>query len=92
MSEKEKYKAEIVNTLTSFNEILNEINAKQELRDPNRINLNIGGTIRKRDEMQVNVKALEQADSNSWKAIKTEVDSLVTDIDKELRMALASFS
>lgn len=92
MNEKEKYKAEIETKLTSFNKTLNEIKAKQELRERNRINMDIGSTIRKRDEMQIKMKALEQADSNSWEPIKAEVDSLMTDIDKELRTALAYFS
>lgn len=89
MNGKEKYKADIDARLTSFNKTLNEIKAKQELKDWSRIDLNIGGTIRKRDEMHVKVKALERADSNSWEPIKTEIDGLVNDIDKELREALA---
>jgi hypothetical protein len=36
-------------------------------------------------------KALKESDSNAWDTIKTEVDDLMDDIDKELREALAYF-
>ena len=92
MVEKEKYKAEVETKMTQFNETLNEIKAKQELRDWSRNELNIGGTIRKRDEMQIKVKELEKVNSNSWEKVKVEVDGLIADIDKELSAALAYFS
>ena len=92
MNDKEKYKAGIEARMTSFNASLNEIKAKQELRDWSRIDLDIGGTIRKRDELQVKMNALEKSDSASWEPIKSEVDSLVNDIDKELRKAMVYFS
>ena len=92
MIEKEKYKAEVEAKMTQFNETLNEIKAKQELRDWSRNELNIGGTIRKRDEMQIKVKELEKVNSNSWEKVKVEVDGLIADIDKELSAALAYFS
>ena len=92
MNEKEKYKAEIEARLTSFDATLDEIKAKQELRDWSRIDLDIGGTIRKRDELQVKMNALEKSDSASWEPIKSEVDGLVKDIDKELRKAMVYFN
>ena len=80
MNEKEKYSAEIEAKLAKFDETLNEIKTKQELRDWSRIDFNIGGTIRKREEMQVKVNALEEADSNSWETVKAEVDGLAATV------------
>ena len=92
MIEKEKYKAEAEAKMTQFNETLNEIKIKQVLRDRSHNDLNIGGTIRKRDEMQIKVDELQKADSNSWEKIKAEIDGLLDDIDGELSSALAYFS
>ena len=92
MNEKDKYKAKIEVRLTSFDATLNEIKAKQELRDWSRIDLDIGGTIRKRDELQVKMNALEKSDSASWEPIKSEVDGLVNGIDKDLSSTLAYFN
>lgn len=91
MNQKEKYMADIEAKLTSFDETLSEIKAKQELRDWSRVDLNTGQTIRKHDEMHAKVKTLKKVDSDSWEAIKSEIDGLVNDIDKELRTALAYF-
>jgi len=37
------------------------------------------------------LKALKGSDSSGWETIKSEVDGLMDDIDKELREALAYF-
>jgi predicted component of type VI protein secretion system len=92
MIEKEKYRAEVEAKMTQFNETLNEIIAKQELRDWSHNDLNIGGTICKRDELQIKVNELKKDDSTSWETVKTEVDGLIDDIDRELSSALAYFS
>jgi hypothetical protein len=91
MNEKEKYSAEIDAKLAKFGETLNEIRTKQELRKKSRPDLQIDGTIRKHQEVQSRVKALDGSDPDAWETIKTEVDGLMNDIDKELREALAYF-
>lgn len=51
----------------------------------------IGATIRKHQEAQAKVNALKGSNSNTWEKIKTEMEGLMDDIDKELREALAYF-
>lgn len=92
MNEKEKYRAEIKARMANFDKTLNEIKAKQELRDWSRGDFNIGGTIRKRGEVQLKMKALKEIDADSWERVKSEIDGLMQDIDKDLRKALVNFS
>jgi len=91
MNEKEKYSAEIEARIAEFGETLNEIETKRELRNESRPEVQIDATIRKHQEAQVKVKALKESDSGAWETIKTEVDGLLDDIDKELKEALAYF-
>lgn len=91
MNDKERYSAEIDARIVKFGETLNEIKTKRELRNENRPELSIDTTIRKHQEAQAKVKALKESDLNTWETIKTEVDGLMDDIDKELREALAHF-
>jgi hypothetical protein len=91
MNEKEKYSAEIDAKLAEFGETLNEIKTKQELRNESRPDLQLDATIRKHQEAQTKATELEGSDLNSWEKIKTEVDGLMNDIDRELRDALAYF-
>lgn len=91
MNEREKYSAEIDARIAKFGETLNEIKTKRELRNESRPEIQIDATIRKHQEAQAKVKALKASDSNTWERIKTEVDGLMDDIDKELREALAYF-
>jgi len=92
MSEKKKYRAEIEAKMAKFDKTLNEIKAKQDARDWSRVDFNIGGNIRKREDVELKMKALEEADSSSWERVKSEIDSLVLDIDDDLRQALVHFS
>jgi hypothetical protein len=91
MNEKEKYSAEIEARIAEFDETLNEIETKRELRNESRPEVQIDATIRKHQEAQAKVKALKESDSGAWETIKTEVDGLLDDIDKELKEALAYF-
>lgn len=91
MDEREKYSAEIDARIAKFGETLNEIKTKRELRNESRPELQIDATFRKHQEAQAKMKALKESDSSAWETIKTEVDGLMDDIDKELREALAYF-
>jgi len=91
MNDKEKYSAEIDARIAQFGETLDEIKTKRELRSESRPELQIDATFRKHQEAQAKVKALKASDSSTWETIKTEVDGLMDDIDKELREALAYF-
>lgn len=91
MDEKEKYRAEIDAKLAKFGETLNEIRAKQELRKESRPDLPINATFRKHQEAQAKLKEMEGSDSSAWESIKTNMDGLINEIDKELREALVYF-
>ncbi|MCF8068400.1 MAG: hypothetical protein K9L30_07435 [Desulfobacterales bacterium] len=91
MNEKEKYNAEINARLTKFGETLNEIKIKQELINDRRPALQVGAVIRKHQEARSKEEELEKADESTWKTIKSEMDGLMNDIDKELKEALAYF-
>ena len=89
MNEKEKYRAVIDARLAEFGETLNKIKTKRELRNENRPELKIDATFRKHQEAQAKMKELKGSDSSAWETIKTEMDDMMDDIDKELREALA---
>jgi len=91
MDEKEKYRAEIDAKLVQFGETLLEVKTKKKLRDPAQPPLDLDATENKHKEATAKVKALDASDSENWKPLKSELDSLMTDIDKDLSQALAYF-
>lgn len=91
MNDKEKYRAEIDAKLAKFGETLHEIKSKQEMRNKMRPTLNINATIDKHKAAKAKIKALDDSDSRSWHGIKAEVDSLMGDIDNDLREALSLY-
>lgn len=91
MNEKEKYRAEIDAKLLKFGESINEIKAKRELRNESRPELQVESALRKHQEAQAKVKELDGSDPDAWEKIRTDMDGLMDDIDKELREALAYF-
>lgn len=91
MNDKEKYRAEIDAKLAKFGETLQEIKSKQEMRNQMRPTLNINATIDKHNAAKAKIKALDDSDSRSWHGIKAEVDSLMGDIDNDLREALSFY-
>jgi hypothetical protein len=91
MQEKEKYKAKIDARLVQFGETLLEVKTKKKLRDAAQPALDLGATENKHKEAAEKVKALEASDGENWKHLKSELDTLMADIDTDLRQALAYF-
>ena len=91
MNEKEKYRAEIDAKLAKFGETLHEIKSKQETRNKMRPTLNINATIDKHKAAKAKIEAIEDSDTRSWHGIKAEVDSLMGDIDDDLRQAMSLY-
>lgn len=91
MDEKAKYRTEIEAKLLKFGETLNELKAKRELRNMSRPELQVDSALRKHQEAQTRAKQLESADSESWEKMRTDIDTLMDDIDKDLREALAYY-
>ena len=91
MNEKEKYRAEIDAKLVQLGETLLEVKTKEKLRNAAKPTLDLDATEGKHKEATAKVKALDASDSENWKLLKSELDSLMTDIDKDLRQALAYF-
>lgn len=91
MDEKEKYRAEIDAKLVKFGETLNEIKTKKELRNETSPDFQIDATLRKHEAAAAKIKELDGSDEGAWNKLKSEVDGLMGDIDKELRQALAYF-
>ena len=91
MNQKEKYRAEIDAKLVTFGETLHEIKTRKEKRKENWPGLQIKATEHKHQVAAAKLQELKQSDNNTWAMLKSEVDDLVKDIDKELREALAYF-
>ena len=93
MNQKERYKAEIDAKLIKFGETLHDIKTKKQKREANRPDLQIDTTERKHEKAVAKLQSLDASDDNdnAWEKIKSEVDILVDDIDKELRKAVAYF-
>ena len=91
MEDQAKYRAEIDAKLLKFGETLNEIKAKRELRNMSRPVLQVDSALRKHQEAQTKAKELENASADSWEKMRTDMDTLMDDIDKDLREALAYY-
>lgn len=91
MDEKEKFRAEIDAKLVQFGETLLEFKTKKRLRDAAQPTLDLDATENKHKEAVAKVKALNAAEGERWKNQKSELDSLMADIDEDLRKALAYF-
>jgi hypothetical protein len=91
MDDRAKYRAEIDAKLLKFGETLNEIKAKRELRNMSRPVLQVDSALRKHQEAQTKAKELENANAESWEKMRTDMDTIMSDIDKDLREALAYY-
>jgi hypothetical protein len=91
MDDRAKYQAEIDAKLLKFGETLNEIKAKRELRNMSRPVLQVDSALRKHQEAQTKAKELENANAESWEKMRTDMDTMMSDIDKDLREALAYY-
>ncbi len=91
MDDKARYRTEIDAKLLKFGETLNELKAKRELRNMSRPELQVDSALRKHQEAQARAEELEEADSDAWEKMRTDIDTLMDDIDKDLREALAFY-
>jgi hypothetical protein len=91
MDEREKYRAEIDAKLATFGETLEEIKTKQALRNETLPDVQLDGIVRKHQEVQSRARELKTSDAGAYEEKKVELDSLMDDIDKELRASLAYF-
>jgi hypothetical protein len=89
MNEKEKYRAVIEARLMKFGESLYEITNKMDRRKSNLPDIQIQPILRKNDDARIKLARLDNSDENDWQKIKSELDRLMADIDKDLRRALA---
>lgn len=92
MDDKAKYRAEVEARLAKFGETLHEVKTKRELRDAIRPKLDIDATINKHKQATDKLESLAAADSDGWRVAKSEVDTLMDDIDNDLRKAMVYFS
>ncbi len=91
MDEKTKYRAEVEARLTKFGETLHEITSKRELRDALKPTLNIDKTVHKHQQATAKLETLSAADSEGWQTAKSDLDTLMDDIDHDLRQALVHY-
>lgn len=95
MNDKEKYRAQIEGRLMQFGESLYDITNKMKQRKDDlpelQPDIEIGPILEKQEAVESKLKNLGAADENSWQQYKTELDSLVADIDADLRKAMAYF-
>jgi hypothetical protein len=91
MDEKTKYRAEVEARLAKFGETLHEITSKRELRDALKPTLNIDKTVSKHQQATAKLEILAAADSEGWQTAKSDLDTLMDDIDNDLRQALAHY-
>jgi hypothetical protein len=92
VEDKAKYRAEIEAKLTRFGNTLNELQTKQELRNETRPALSLDTTASKHEAVAAKLRELESSDDEQWKGLRSEIDSLMTDIDSDLRKALVHFA
>jgi lambda repressor-like predicted transcriptional regulator len=92
MEEKAKYRAEIEAKLTQFGETLNELKTKQELRNETRPTLPLDTTASKHEAVAAKLRDLESSDDEQGKQLRSEIDTLMSDIDSDLRKALVHFA
>ena len=91
MNKKEKFRAKIEAQMASFDETIEEITTKAKLRKATQPDIQIKALAKKHEDAKAKLKELEESDENTWQKIQTELDELVSDVDKDLREALAYF-
>ena len=93
MNDKEEYRAKIESQMASFNETIEEITAKAELRKKIRpdFHAKAKALAKKHEDAKDKLKELEKSDENSWQKIQDELDTLVLDVNEDIRSALAYF-
>jgi flagellar hook-associated protein FlgK len=93
MNDKEEYRARIEAQMASFNETIEEITAKAELRKATRpdFHTKAKALVKKHEDAKAKLKELEKSDENSWQKIQDELDTLVSDVNEDIRSALAYF-
>ncbi|WP_155306838.1 hypothetical protein [Desulfosarcina widdelii] len=64
---------------------------RKKLRDSVQPTLDLDTTENKHKEAAAKVTALDASDGENWKHLKSDLDSLMIDIEKDLRQALAYF-
>ena len=89
MKEREKYRAEIEARLKKFHNTINEIKMHQERRKENLPV--IEPVVQNLAKANTKLGQLDQTEESVWHKFKSELDGLVSDIDKDLREALAYF-
>ena len=91
MNAKEKYRAKIEAKMTSFDETMEEITTKAKMRKPSQADIHIKALVKKHEDAKAKLKELEKSDEDTWQKIQTELDQLVSDVDEDMRRALAYF-
>lgn len=91
MDERAKYQAEIEAKLAKFGETLHEITTKRKMRESVRPTLDLDATIGKHKAATAKLAALAGADNRGWPTAKTEMETMMDDIDRDLRQAMAYY-
>jgi len=91
MDEKEKFKAEIDAKLVQSGQTLLEMKTKKKQRDANHPHLDLDTTEEKHKQAVVKARELDASDSEKWTHLRSELNSLMANIDEDLRQALAYF-
>ena len=89
MKEREKYRAEIQARLKKFETTINEIRLNQKRGKENLPK--IDPVVQNLAKVNTKLSQLDQTDESVWQKYKSELDDPVSDIDKDLREALAYF-
>lgn len=91
MDEKAKYRAQVEARLAKFGETLHEIKTKREMRDAIKPMLDFDAMVSKHRQATATLENMAAVDGDGWRTAKTEVDTLMEDIDNDLRQALSHF-
>jgi hypothetical protein len=91
MNEKEKYRVKIEAQMAGFDETIEEITTKAKLRKSKQPDMQVKALAKKHEDAKAKFKELEKSDENTWQKIKGELDQLVSDVDQDLRKAMAYF-
>ena len=65
---------------------------KARMRKATQPDIQIKALVKKHEDAKGKLKELEQSDEYTWQKIQAELDQLVSDVDKDLREALAYFA
>jgi hypothetical protein len=88
MNTRDTYRAELEAKIVGFGNTLEEIRTKAEMRRQNAPDIDIDALFQKHKKAKAKAGELESADESVLQKIKSDLDTLLDDIDNDLRQAL----